>query len=276
MLRNHKIITVTPAGRKRYLEILVPYLLANKHVIDKHRFWVNTNNFNDIQYMESLVEQYPDFFELEYLPEGQTYQGNYSICNFFRNCCEEDVIYIRLDDDVCYIDKGTIEKIANFRLDNPDPFLIYPVIINNCVLMHILQEQNAMSQELGMAGYTCIGKGWQNPKMAHLAHHEFLTALMSGDLSKYTLDDRVFDDYVRISINCICWSGKDFAEFNGEVGGDEEQWLSVDKPKSVGRPNALCGDALIVHFAFHTQRHFLESETNDLLCYRVVSNHINS
>ena len=274
MFKDKKVITVTPAGRKRYLELLVPYLLANRHVIDKHRFWVNTNNLNDIQYMESLAESYPDFFELEYLPENQSYEGNYSICHFFRNCCDPEAVYVRLDDDVCYIHQGTIEALVAYRLANPEPFLIYPMIINNCVLMHLLQEAGAMSQELGMAGYTCVGKGWNNPQMAHLAHHEFLTALMSADLSQYQLPDRVFDDYVRVSINCICWTGEDFSKFNGEVGADEEQWLAVDKPKMLGRPNALCGRGLVVHFAFHPQRHYLESETNDLLCYQVVAKHL--
>ena len=43
-----KVISVTPAGRKIYLEILVPYLLKNRAYIAEHHFWLNTENREDI------------------------------------------------------------------------------------------------------------------------------------------------------------------------------------------------------------------------------------
>ena len=271
MYQGKRVITVTPAGRKRYLEILVPYLLQNQHIIDRHRFWVNTTNQSDIQYIESLVSAYPDFFELEYLPEGQIVDNNYSICHFFRNCCDPNTVYIRFDDDICYIHEDAIANLLSYRLSNLEPFLVYPVIINNCVITHLLQEAGSLSQSMGMAGYSCMGKGWHRGDMAHLVHHEFLSKLIQGEASDFFLKDRIFDNYERVSINCICWMGQDFADFGGRVDPNEEQWLASDKPKEIQRPNALCGNALVAHFAFFPQRPFLEQDTNDLLSYRSIA-----
>jgi hypothetical protein len=274
LYQDKTVITVTPAGRQAYLEILVPYLLANRHIIDRHRFWVNTVNRRDIHYIESLVAQYPDFFEAEYLPEGVSYQESYSICHFFPGCCDPNTVYIRFDDDICYIHPRTVENLLAYRLANPEPFLVYPVIVNNCLITHLLQEKGALTTEAGMAGYTCMGKGWRSGPLAHAVHHDFLTKLMTSQVDDFVLPDRVFDQYERVSINCICWMGSDFQAFGGIVDKDEELWLSVVKPKELERPNALCGNALVAHFAFYTQRHYLENNTNDLLAYRAMSHHI--
>jgi hypothetical protein len=48
-----------------------------------------------------------------------------------------------------------------------------------------------------------------------------------------------------------------------EVDWNEEMAISSDIPRQLGRPNIIYGDVLIVHFAFHTQRGYLE--TTDIL-----------
>ena len=51
MLDTTRIVVVTPAGRKRYLEILFRYILKLRPIMDEYRLWVNTENNEDIEYM---------------------------------------------------------------------------------------------------------------------------------------------------------------------------------------------------------------------------------
>jgi hypothetical protein len=48
MVDNYRVVTNSPYGRKRYVEILVEYLLASRPIIDKHVFWLNTNVEEDL------------------------------------------------------------------------------------------------------------------------------------------------------------------------------------------------------------------------------------
>jgi hypothetical protein len=47
-------------------------------------------------------------------------------------------------------------------------------------------------------------------------------------------------------------------KFGGIVPGDDEEWLSVIKPTELGVDNCINGDAIVVHFAFYTQRKQLD------------------
>lgn len=53
---------------------------------------------------------------------------------------------------------------------------------------------------------------------------------------------------------------KSRARDDGNVGNDEEQWLSVDKPRSMGNAhrNVIYGGAICAHFSFYTQRDHLD------------------
>ena len=58
MVDNFRVVTGGPVGRKRYFEIQVNYLLKLRHIIDEHYFWINTDNKEDLDYFDSLIEQY--------------------------------------------------------------------------------------------------------------------------------------------------------------------------------------------------------------------------
>ncbi len=66
MFQGRKVVSVTPYGRRRYVEILAHYLLDLRGVIDEHHFWVNTDDREDLAFVEALAAEYPDFFHLVY------------------------------------------------------------------------------------------------------------------------------------------------------------------------------------------------------------------
>lgn len=277
MFQGYKIVSVTPAGRKRYLKILDFYLRKNKNIIDKHIFWVNTKNMEDIDYMKYLAQKYPDFYELEYIDDKIVLQNeitNYNSLNihsFFKNCIDDKTIYIRFDDDICYIHDDAIENLLKFRIDNPNFFIVYPLIINNCFITNILQQKNISSNKFGVAGEDRMAQGWSNPKIGENLHYEFLNNFKNKNLNIYKIENLILDNYNSVSINCICWFGNEFSKFGGNVGRDEELWLSQSKPYDSFKFNAICGSSLVVHFSFFTQREYFERETSILEQYENIA-----
>ncbi len=281
MHEGYRIVSTTPAGRRRYIEVLYPYLLSQRHLIDKHVFWVNTLVEENIEFLEQLASQYPDFFELHYLkdlpevPAGYDC-SSYEIYRFFPHYVDPDTIYLRFDDDVCYIAPETVRNLLDYRLGNRDPLIVLPSIVNNSYCSHLQQRSGAVPLRMGVCNYETLGIAWESGAFAQMVHTEFLDALQRGEKDKFKLNDWLLHGYEKISINSLCWMGSDFALFAGRVGSDEETWLTQIQPKVLGRPNVIHGQALVAHFAFHTQRAYLEKETNLLETYRDLSLQINA
>jgi hypothetical protein len=86
-------------------------------------------------------------------------------------------------------------------------------------------------------------------------HNTFKKYYQSGTLNKYYLPSRQLNEYQRFSICCIAWWGKDKVS----PGYIEEPQLSYQIPEALERPNFFCGDALMVHYSYHTQRPYAEA-----------------
>ncbi|MEC4815135.1 MAG: glycosyltransferase, partial [Scytonema sp. PMC 1069.18] len=117
--------------------------------------------------------------------------------------------------------------------------------------------------------------GWKSGNFASFVHTKFIHDYYHDLLKKYKYERWILFNFERVSVNFITWFGREFAKFNGIVEGlDEEQWLSVDKPKSMNQYNCICGSAIVSHFSYYTQREYLESNTNILQEYKTISEEI--
>ena len=265
---NKRIIT-TPAGRQRYMEILFKHLKREYENNGFHEWnlWVNTNNTNDIYYMKYLADNHKWIKLIEIPDIKDTSISN--IHKFFKLACNPDCVYLRLDDDIVFLENGFCDKMFKYRIENPEPFLVYGNIINNAVISHIHQKYGCFNYHK-LGGYKCMDDvGWNDAEYAEAIHRQFIKDVKENNIDKWkrTFTLWVCDKYERVSINAICWLGSTFKEFDGEVGNDEEDWLSVVKPKMLGRPNVIINDAICCHFAFHTQRNHLDN-TDILHQYR--------
>ena len=275
MYRGKRIIVVTPAGRRRYLNVLMPYVLREKEIIDKYRFWVNTNNTEDIKYIKQQVDLNPGFFEAEYLDDPKPdWKGNRRvrlICQFFKNCTEPNTVYVRLDDDICWMMPGALKALIDYRIDNPEFFLVYPGIFNNGYTAKI-------HSSLGLIEFPSSSfRKWQRESKWGILHHEkLLESIESSDIHKWLFESTVIKDYAQAPINCISWLGEEFAKFEGVVADEncdylEEVWLTKIKPSQIRKYNCMYGGSLMAHFAFNTQREYFETHTNLLESYEVLS-----
>lgn len=271
---SYKVVSVTPAGRKPYLEILSAYLLKNRNLINEHHFWINTLNQEDIDYLQRLHKQHPSFFKLVF-PSIKV-NGNQSIYHFFKTYTDPNTIYVRFDDDICWIADDAVGELINCRVENPGPFLIFANIINNAICTHLHQRFGAVSLDVGPCTYNATCPiGWGSPMAAEVFHQSFFNQVHSDYLlNKYKFDKWILWEYGRFSINCFAWFGSDMAKFDGSVGTDEEMFLSSEYPMKTLRPNMICGKSLVSHFAFHTQRRYLETQTQMLQAYQEFAKRI--
>lgn len=251
MLGEKKIIIVTPAGRKRYLEILLKHVERLKGIVDEYHLWVNTCDQNDIEYMRSLKSDFVKVIEIE-----GAIGGNHHIHKFFHYCTEENTVYVRFDDDVVFLDsRESFINFVRFRIQHPEYFVVYGNIINNAIISHLHQKMGHIGTEKGHVNYDCLcNTGLCIGEFCEYLHNQFL----SKPIKDFYFDKWVMTQYERVSINCISWLGEEFKKFNGNVGNDEELWLSVDKPRELQRPNCVYGGFICCHFAFHSQRDHMD------------------
>lgn len=263
MYREHRVVVVTPAGRERYMRLLFAQLLGYRPVVDEYRIWQNTAQPSDIAYFQSLAAAHPDFVTVDAPPPGVRRFDNSTIHHFFASCCDPDTIYVRFDDDVVQLDTpDAFAAFLDFRIDHPEYFLTYATILNNAVIAHILQRHGTIHADPAqLVGYACVDDvGWRDPSFAERLHRQILAR---PDLTAFRMPNWILHHYERVSINCISWRGAEFAAFGGEVGPDEEPWLSHTKPAQLGKPCCIFGGYAVVHYAFHPQRGLLD--TTDIL-----------
>jgi hypothetical protein len=266
-----KRIIVTPAGRRRYLEILVEHLARQKNDFDFWHLWANTNVPEDLEYFDTLASKY-SWICVVHLPETVDTVSNMNIYKFFEiDSADPGALYLRLDDDIVFLSPNFVEDMFNYRSKNTENFLVYANIVNNSVISHIHQRFGNVKYPRKV-GYECMDDiGWNDPVFADILHRQFIDDIRQSKTRKWACFPKwILDRYERVSINSICWRGADFAEFGGIVGEDEELWLAVVKPAELSRPNVIFGGAVCAHFAFYTQRAHLDT-TNILEEYKSLA-----
>ena len=300
MYKDKKIIACSPVGRKLSMQSLFKSILQNKHVVDEYHLWVNTTVDEDLEFIQEFYEQNKDFVQLKYgcdkLDPDQMGRAD-NVKRFYNYCVEPNAFYFKIDDDIIYIEPGTFEKLAQYKIDNPETFLTYPIIMNNYWCTHFLRKYDAidvpecficskvwyeifdqvrfamkitdqtMSDNLDEPKprdfipeeYFFSPLYWRDPQFAYN---------MLGKTYEYIVEDKLKDldipnivlDYEPVSIQFIMWSGEDFAKFDGDVKtvGDEP-WLSMFYPMKFDLKNAVVGNTRVVHYAYWPQRSLLDN-----------------
>lgn len=257
MYNNYKIVVNTAAGRRRYMQYLVPFIVAD-NIVDRYDIWVNTHNGADIEFFKRIARQYPKV-NLVMQPDGIV-AGNTTINAFYKECCEEDTIYFKLDDDICWMEPDAIKKMVKFRVDNPQYFIVSPLVINNPICTYMLEA----TEKIRLSKYQVVAPFsktfWRSGEFAYLLHDWFINHyIVSEDVNNIHIGKHEWGAN-RLSINAILWFGKDLKIINGIVPGDDEDFLSALYPTKIGRCNCVNGDAVVSHFAFFPQREFLDKQ----------------
>jgi hypothetical protein len=256
-----RVISVTPAGRRRYLRALVPHLLRQRHVIDEHHWWLNTTDVDDVRFVERVTAEHPDFFKLCRKPVRADLQLGENIWCYFRDYAEPGTLYVRFDDDILWMADDAVQNLVQFRLMHREPLLVFGNIINNAVCTHFHQQAGLVPMHWGEVLNECMDhNGWWRGEFARRLHALVLDELRHGSLEKWKRVPMPIDGQRRFSINVISWFGDDLRQTPEltEDHVDEEPFLTETLPTRYNRPCMVCPAALFVHFAFYPQRPTLE------------------
>lgn len=271
MQSSPKCVVVTPAGRRQYLEILFAHLQKQKPAFDEWHLWMNTSVKEDVSYMQSLASA-NSWIRLVHHPRSDVSKGSLNIINFFDYAVDPNTIYLRLDDDIVWLEDGFVSKFYHQRLSNPHYFLVFANIINNAIITHLHQRSGAFWLNDKFVEYSCMGNGWNDVDIVTRLHEAFIEDVKLGSLDKWrrSFNTWIALDFERISINAIAWFGQDMNMVDRTQNEDEEEYLSSVYPKMARKYNLVVGQPLCVHYAFYTQRPHLDT-TNVLTKYRELA-----
>ncbi len=268
MYKGRRIVICVPAGRRKFLEVLMRLLLDGGYpqIVDECQMWLNTTNFDDIQWIKSYSRTtgYP-WVQVKKLPGDAVIDPRniwWTVCKFYRYAQENDTIYVKIDDDTVLVDSlERFKRMLDFRIENPEYFLVSANVLNNSICTHMMQTAgctrlNKLPQitcdshdRMGMTG-----------KFAEALHH----LVAEND---FCLDDFHFTsvrdvaDFKRLCINCVLWFGEDMLAIE-EVPKEDEIFLSMTIPSRLNRKLCVFGEFTVVHFGYGSQqRHLMENTT---------------
>lgn len=256
MYGNYKIVLNTASGRRRYMQYLIPYIVSSD-IVDRYDIWINTHNCADIEFFKQMAVSFP-IVHIVWQPDGVV-NGNKTINAFYKKCTEPDTIYFKLDDDIVWMEPGLIEKMVKFRIDNPQYFLVSPLVINNSLSTYLLQVEGKLKLDKYYEASCSHPVFWKSGYFARELHAWFIDNYLKPCRWDELYIGRKEMGMTRFSINAVLWFGDEMRKFGGIVPGDDEDFLSCIYPTRQGMSNAWNGDAIVAHFAFFTQREQLDS-----------------
>lgn len=264
MFKGYKVNVLIFAGRKETMEILMPQIKSD--YIDKIIIGVNTTNKEDLKYIYSLKDNFEKIV-YEEIPPNIIHGSKRSYNYFYSKMEDPNTIYFKLDDDLIYIEPGFFEKMLEFRCNHPEYICIYPMIINNPLCNYLLNIPFPYPKiSIGEFMYNT----WKDPTVAERLLNTFAEY---KDADVWHIPNfefgKEFNFYfgggvsIRPSINAICFFGKDFAnlhvkDYYNIVISDEE--YLTNQIFECGRKSIVYGETLVVHYAFFSQRQYLNSK----------------
>lgn len=253
MYKGYKVVVNTGAGRRENLKLLIPQVLKSK-LVDQYDMWINTLNEIDYNFLINLKD-IDNRINCIDQPDGFV-NGVQSMNAFYKNCCDEKTIYIKLDDDLVYLGENFIEKLLEARVAHDNYFLISPMVINNDLSSYIYQVDGKLNFSEYYAQRT-YAQPWYNGYFATQLHLWFLDILDKKNESQLYISNSEVSN-TRFSINCIVWFGKDLSLINGVVKGDDEEFLSIYYPSKIRKNSLLLGDTICSHYSFGGQKRQIE------------------
>jgi hypothetical protein len=286
MFQGRKVVICVPSGRYRYLRVLLPYLLADRHadVIDEIRLWVNTDVASDLEYFKRVEETFQKVNRV--MPKGALnkalydakrdhYQYNDSIYRFYADCIEPKTLYCKVDDDICYVHDDFFKNMFSAVIEREATnFACVGNVFNIPYTSKLQQDRGTLDTKLGHStGDPRCPIACTNGEFAAHIHKQFLQMVELDEVDQLYFDSHTLHGRQRIGV--MAWSGENFQRFGGRVGPRDEVELTTRIPEQQLKPLWIVGNAVVSHFAFSHQRAVLEDQTNILGKYLALSVKLN-
>ena len=258
-----KLIVVTPAGRERYLRLLAHYVLGEQVVHEWH-LWDNCRNEDDRRYLHELAASDPRC-KIKQLDGAD---GGFNVIGeFFRFCDDPEAFYLRLDDDVVYLEPGFLARFLQRALEQRGAALWFaPLVINNALCNTLIKHLSQVRVEGPVTAQAMCPSAWAHASFPAAMHPVLIEAAQSGRLAQFRVPDREVR-LARLSINAIGFFGSEIVDLGDlfhAMGGEEEEWLSASLPTILDRPGRIFGDLIAADFSCYPQeRDLLKTDILD-------------
>ena len=259
---SFRVVCCTPAGRRKHMELLVPLILKLRPHVDEHQLWVNTTNPEDVEYIEHLERAHAGFIKAVRLQPSRVINRRNlkeTISAFYAGCCDPDAVYVRVDDDVVALDDvQQFVRFLEYRVRcRPDVFLLSANVVNTCLMTYLHQRHGIVPTVRGgpVASWnhmdTC---GRQDSSVARGVHDEVLRRGLAG--FRILPETYLLLQDERMHLSFVSWFGSDFRAFQGDVPSDD--CLFRNRPRELGKRNAVYLQFVAVHYAYSPQRPVLD------------------
>ena len=237
----------------RYLEVQFPYLLRQRDSVDKFVLAVQRAGDNERAWVRRMEREHPGKFEV--VEVRRPHQDSASVSPLLREKFnDEDTLYVKLDDDIVFIEDGTLDAMFRYKEDHPECAIVYPNIINNTVTSYLHQHRFVFDRNRGTCSWSSwCGTSWKGEHFAEHVHRTFLRDAFAGNLDAYRFPPFPLLDYQRMSIGAICYSGAQLRKILGRLSDDCEVEMAVILPKAFDHPPVVLGEKIVSHFSYHTQ-----------------------
>jgi hypothetical protein len=277
MWKNKKVVSITPVGRSRYIDMLFPYLLKNNNIIDEHIFWNNTDSVKDIEYIEKLCQKYSEFFKFDKKNtfDSLNYKKMINYIYFLYN--ESNTIYIKINDDICWMSEDCIPNLLNFRTKYENFFLVYPMIVNSGRTDFIYQVMGYLPLKLSdkspISYRDEINLADFPAESSHIIHKCFINLIKKDKIKDLLIEKYIINNYERIPEHMVCWFGESFQKMNNQNIYDLNCFSELE-PKSRGQYSCFCGSSVVSHFSHLNHEEILYSCSDIVFEYENLSKKI--
>jgi hypothetical protein len=268
MIDGRKIIAFTPSGRQRYMDILWK-IIEREHAAGNIDEWVLFNNAYteaDDRHTRAFADR-GDWIKVLSDDMPVKARNSPSIHRFYSHLTDPNCIYVRIDDDIVYVDADAIPLLVRHKIANPDLFLVFPTIVNNTRMSYWLQESGVIPRDWGnLTDVFLEPTAWRSAAFDAKLQRKALAAIRAtgGLRDEFTMPDRITHGRSsdgmpnnHISVNSFVIEGRDMVDCR--VPWDEEGYLSDKRPAELKRFNGVKGNAVVVHFAYHPQTAEMEA-----------------
>jgi hypothetical protein len=286
MFEGHRVVVCVPSGRYRYLRVLLPYLMSERcsSLVDEVRLWVNTDVDSDLAYFERMEQRFPKvkrvfnsapLDKIMYDERRNHYQYNNSVYRFYHDCVEDNTVYVKVDDDICFIHDSFFPNMLKAVLGREATnYACVGNVFNVPYVTKLLQDRGTLGDALGHStGDPRCPHACTNGEFAAYIHKQFLDIVDRNDVESLFFSSHYITGRQRIGT--MAWTGRSFQRFGGKVGPRDEVELTTRIPETLLKPLWMTGDAVVCHFAFSHQRATLEDATNVLGRYLELSIRLN-
>jgi hypothetical protein len=261
-MTKKKRIVITITHRNETINILSQYLSKQRSSFDEWHIWFNSQD-------QELKDNLNKLDAIIIEPGSSNPADKLDNLHFFykEDSVDNNSNYLKLDDDIVWLEPNFVDKMFMCREANDINFLIYSNIINNAVLSNIHMRIGAIPWDAKCGYYFLDPTGWGNPLFAESIHNTFLSDIKTDSYNKWHFNQWNLDYKELVSINSICWRGEDLAIVAPTMINSDEFWLCNYGPSAVNKNSIIMGNSICAHYAFHTQKTYLDS-TNILEQYK--------